>query len=309
VKKHAGPEQVFGEEWFNEEMPAELPPVPVGYVERVRDWVAENPSVTALVRKAIREQLHNFMYLEGPGPDEYQRFSEGIPRATNAVIWWLAHNQDQAVRLANDVLHNIDDRADEGAAALHDWAASNPGFATVLRGLTRARLLHLIFQTARISESDEGDDREIHPRATGQLRIWTRHNPYKAQGIFDLVRGIQIEESLLERAPNEEPLLEEGTQRASTPLDFDSEEGPPTRQQEDAVLRDGDAPSPELTEECAAHRRTGGTCFFSDCYQWRGATQCVRGRCVCEEGQCSASDSIRSGFCTNPFEWQRLHLN
>jgi hypothetical protein len=115
---------------------------------------------------------------------------------------------------------------------------------------------------------------------------------------------------LLERAewPLEEPVLEEGTEGASTPLDFDSEEGPSTREQVGTVASDEEEPSPELAEECNAHRRTRGTCFFRDCHNWRGVTECVRGRCVCAPGKCSASSPSlgRRGFCAHPFEWQRL---
>merc|ERR1712107_237829 len=43
---------------------------------------------------------------------------------------------------------------------------------------------------------------------------------------------------------------------------------------------------------------TGGTCWFLDCYKFRGPTQCIGGACICDsdfcavEGRCVPEDSL-----------------
>merc|ERR1740125_45399 len=146
VRKHAQPQEDIEEELHNEEVvadpPAELPPVPVWFIEGVGDWTAENPSAAAVFRQAIREQLMEVTQIRGP--DDFRIFSAAFPRAANAVRQWQLSNTEQS-RIIADIVAEIGTADDMVAAALHDWAETNTGFAAALRGETRERLLQVIF--------------------------------------------------------------------------------------------------------------------------------------------------------------------
>jgi len=295
-------------EWLNEEeedAAPELPPVPAGYAERVRNWVAENPAVAAVFRQAIREQLIQVVQLADR--DDVRNFARNFPRAANAMRQWARNNPDQAQRAAA-LVSEIRDAGDGGAALLHEWAAANPAAAAVLRAVTRARLIQFVLHADR---NDVLDAEETFPAATLRVRAWARNNPGRARRVVRVIRGLRDEASLLEMAeePIEELEPEEGTEGASTPLDFDSTEGPATEEQQTGL--EAEALTQELVDECNENRRTGGTCFFSNCYDWRGATECRRGRCVCAQDTCSAREfgnSGRRGVCFQPLEWQEMTL-
>merc|ERR1712127_1027306 len=80
-----------------------------------------------------------------------------------------------------------------------------------------------------------GDAAETFPAATLQVRTWARNNPGRARRVVRVIRGVRDEASLLEVADEPIEVPEEGTEGASTPLDFDSEEGPATEEQENAL--------------------------------------------------------------------------
>merc|ERR1712127_803229 len=149
----------------------ELPPVPVGYAERVRNWVAENPAAAAVFRQAIREQF--IQVIQHAGRDDVRNFAHNFPRAANAMRQWAHNNPDQAQRAA-ELVSEIRDAGDGGAALLHEWAAATPGAATVLRAVTRARLIQFMLHADR---NDLLDAAETFPAATQQVRTWAFNNP------------------------------------------------------------------------------------------------------------------------------------
>merc|ERR1712127_572756 len=149
----------------------ELPPVPVGYAERVRNWVAENPAAAAVFRQAIREQF--IQVIQHAGRDDVRNFARNFPRAANAMRQWAHNNPDQAQRAA-ELVSEIRDAGDGGAALLHEWAAATPGAAAVLRAVTRARLIQFMLHADR---NDLLDAAETFPAATLQVQTWARNNP------------------------------------------------------------------------------------------------------------------------------------